>query len=61
MQYKICLFTMKLSEDHGIKLDCAELLSLSIFTIRRLNKMTEENNEKSVMLAFYLNSENCVI
>ena len=30
LRYKICLFAVKLFEDHGIKVDRAELLSLSI-------------------------------
>ena len=30
LRYKICLFTVKLFEDHSIKLDRAELSSLSI-------------------------------
>ena len=28
LRYKICLFAVKLFEDHGIKVDHAELLSL---------------------------------
>ena len=31
---KICLFAVKLFEDHGIKVDRAELLSLSIFEVK---------------------------
>ena len=30
LRYKICLLAVKLFEDHGIKVDRAELLSLSI-------------------------------
>ena len=30
LPFKICLFAVKLFENHGIKVDCAELLSLSI-------------------------------
>ena len=31
LRYKICLFAIKLSEDHGVKVDRAKLLSLSIY------------------------------
>ena len=31
LRYKNCLFATKLFEDHGIKVDRAELLSLSIY------------------------------
>ena len=33
LRYKFCLYAIKLCEDHGIKLDRAELLSLSIIVI----------------------------
>ena len=33
LRYKICLFTIKLFEDHGIKVDRVELLSLRIFIL----------------------------
>ena len=33
LRSKICLFAVKLFEDHGIKVDRAELLSLSIVSI----------------------------
>ena len=33
LRYKICLFAVKLFEDHGIKVDCAEVVSLSIYLV----------------------------
>ena len=38
LQYKICLFAVKLFEDHGIQVDRAELLSLSIYTVPKEDK-----------------------
>ena len=34
LRYKICLFGVKLFEDLGMKVDSAELLSLSIYDYR---------------------------
>ena len=36
LRYKICLFAVKLFEDHGINVDRAKLLSLSIYFNGRL-------------------------
>ena len=33
LRYKMCLLAIKLFEDHGIKVEHAELMSLSIYTI----------------------------
>ena len=33
MRYKICLFAVKFFEDHDIKVDRAELLSVSIHAL----------------------------
>ena len=36
LRNKMCLFSMKLFEDHGIKVDRAERLSLSTYTSTKL-------------------------
>ena len=38
LRYKMCLFAVKLFEDHGINVDRAEILSLSILMKILLNK-----------------------